>query len=207
MINQIIKTAAPVTLTDNAIHLPSGTKARPVADFVQTEENVYVYAGEQSIAERPELVDATLVTSTGYDGSYISADLAEYEVLRPLGNNADGTATGPLQYANFAGHAPRELEPGRLYPAANEPFDLEFRHWWFDFGAGHPATGWGWRCELHGSVETRDPTGHAIYHYADSEWTALRGHDWRICSGLERVADRRERRSSDGLLLHLLGWA
>jgi hypothetical protein len=175
MINQIIKTTSPVELTDNAVHLPSGTKGGKVADFVQTGETVYVWAGEGDIDSRPELVDAILVASTGYDGSYISADLAEYELLRPLGNNADGTATTDLQYANFAGHAPRELEPGRLYPIANEPFDLEFRHKWFNFGAGHPATGWGWRCELHGSAETRDPTGHAIYHYSDPEWTQFAG--------------------------------
>jgi hypothetical protein len=175
MINQIIKTTSPVELTDNAVHLPSGTKGGKVADFVQTGETVYVWAGEGDIDSRPELVDAILVASTGYDGSYISADLAEYELLRPLGNNADGTATTDLQYANFAGHAPRELEPGRLYPIANEPFDLEFRHKWFNFGAGHPATGWGWRCELHGSAETSDPTGHAIYHYSDPEWTQFAG--------------------------------
>jgi hypothetical protein len=72
--SQIIKTPAPVTLTDSAIHLPSGTKGGKVADFVQTGENVYVWAGEGDIDSRSELVDAILVASTGYDGSYISAD-------------------------------------------------------------------------------------------------------------------------------------
>ena len=122
-----------------------------------------------------EFEDGQVLAHFADDGSQLSPPHAVVAQMAKLGN-IDGMATSGIQLIRYQGHEQQALgESGELYPADNEPFDLEFRHKWYDFGVGHPATGWGWRCEMHGAAATRDPTGHAIYHYADDTYSQFEG--------------------------------
>ena len=114
----------------------------------------------------PEIINSIAIWD--YDGvAQTAIDLAAYETIRPLGNEA-GQATGELVYHYVLGHAPRQLEPGRLYPVTNSPFDLEIRHQQITEGTWQ---GWGWRAEMHGDSGSRDPGVRAIGIYSDADCT------------------------------------
>jgi hypothetical protein len=70
------------------------------------------------------------------------------------------------------GHAVRNLEPGRKYPAAESPFVIEVRHKLFTGNANPAWDGWGWRAEIVGPAGSRDPSARAIGIYSDAACTA-----------------------------------
>jgi len=123
-------------------------------------------------------------------------DFETYQLIRPLGNHEDGTATGILGYSGWAGWPPRKLgDPvsealvEQLYPQSVLPFDAECRPKYFDTPATPASTGWGFRYELVGRASYRDPTARAIGVYSDAEctqylWTTgalqLGPSDWQV---------------------------
>jgi hypothetical protein len=135
----------------------------PVNLVKSQDQDIYIYAGDE-----PLTVGFTIGLWDGVTGEPINLDLPEYETIRPLGNDVDGSAVDSLAYHSFMGHAYRNLEPGRRYPLAESPFDLEVRHQEITEGTWQ---GWGWRAEIHGDAGSRDPGVRAIGIYSDSECT------------------------------------
>lgn len=150
------------------------------SDFIEADPGVYIHSSQSQypdVMNRPEMEGAELVGTWIYDGARIVADVASYAAIRPFGN-FQGEATGPLGYMEFAGCRQRVLgdpeatyEPARLYPASDIPFDAEARHKYFSTPATPSSTGWGFRYELIGKAETRDPSARAIGVYSDPECT------------------------------------
>ena len=119
--------------------------------------------------DNPPVTGGDILGVWEYNGSPRNAvDLDAYQIIRPLGNKETGEATGDLAYHYVMGHAPRQLEPGRLYPTSNSPFDLEIRHQQITEGTWQ---GWGWRAELHGDAGSRNPGVRAIGVYSDQACT------------------------------------
>lgn len=130
-----------------------------------------------SILDYPPVAAETVIVVGGWntDGSIAYAvNLMEYETLRPLGNNQDGSATKPLLPPDWQGLSQAMLTATSFYPTTNEPFDVEIRHKTFTF-AKDGVDGEGWRAEMHGSYTTRDPGVHAIAWYSDPECTQYIG--------------------------------
>ena len=139
--------------------------------------------------ESPLLPGDALITYRAADDAVATIiDQALFEQIRPFGNNSDGTATGMLLYTHLAGFPTRLFDNGEVYPAGSQPFDAECRHKYFDTPATPSSTGWGFRYELIGKAETRDPSARAIGVYSDHEctqylWTTgalqLGNSDWQ----------------------------
>lgn len=58
----------------------------------------------------------------------------------------------------------------RLYPGV-PPFDLEIRSKFFETPATPVSTGYGFRAEMHGGAETRDPAQYSTGAYTDDTYT------------------------------------
>lgn len=147
MINQLLK-------------IPGGWQGeRPVNLVPAQDPDTYVYAGDEPLTQ-----GTTIGLWDGETGEPLDLDLDAYKAIRPLGNATDGAAVQSLDYHGFMGHAPRNLEPGRRYPAAEAPFDLEIRHKW-------TGSYWTHRAEMHGDAGARDPSNYTIGAYTDTTYT------------------------------------
>lgn len=156
-----------------------GAKQQPVFWYPTPVDDVYLFSQRLAVARsgvsvavaaQSLPVGATVIG--GWDQSGIAqdtVDLADYAAIRPLGNNADGSATGPLDFAGLAGYAPRQLGTGgAIYPDDDSPFDLDVRHKEFT----GEFSGHGWRAELVGGSGSRDPGVRAVGLYSDQECIA-----------------------------------
>lgn len=141
--------------------LEAGATPLPPCTLIQTQwAGVQLYAGGA-----PWSFGGTVIANwKAEDGDPTTIDLAAYLEIRPLGNAEDGSATDGLAAHSIVGHAPRNLEPGKRYPDALAPFDLEIRH----KEVIGTFSGWGWRAEMHGSAGNRDPSVRAIGVYSDA---------------------------------------
>lgn len=116
-----------------------------------------------------ERLDGALIGQWDNDG-YLQASLDDtYFDILGLANNPDGTATGIKRYSSWQGHGDRLVQDPEtavgnpIYPADNQPFDIEVRHDYDD------TYGWGWRAEMYWDVN--NPGVHAIGIYSDPECT------------------------------------
>lgn len=126
--------------------------------------------------ENPLLAGDTLVYGFNpYTGEKVEPlDEALYLEIRPLGNRADGSATGYLGYHSWAGAELRmcgdesSIDPiARLYPTDDLPLQIDIRHKLFDNPAAPAADGWGFRAEIVGDAASRDPSVRSVGAYDD----------------------------------------
>ena len=181
-----------IILTANPLaYVPSQYRALVQVQMLGTDTVLNITHSANPVLPGDSLVAATN-PFTGLPVAPTDEDL--YLQIRPLGNDA-GQATGPLGYHGWAGTPVRVLgdpdatyEPARLYPGPDIPFDAEARHKYFSTPATPSSTGWGFRYELIGKAETRDPSARAIGVYSDPEctqylWTTgalqLGNSDWQ----------------------------
>ena len=160
-----------IILTSNpSAYVPSQYRALVQVQMLGTDTVLNITHSANPVLPGDSLVAAT-DPFTGLPVAPTDEDL--YLQIRPLGNDA-GQATGPLGYHGWAGTPVRVLgdpqstyEPARLYPGTDIPFDVTFRHKWFDAAEW---SGWGWRVELSPDFEMsgRDPADYfvAIYQAA-----------------------------------------
>ena len=121
-------------------------------------------------------------------------DAAYQEHVQPFGNSAETKlATSHLRAACFAGHEqvalgnPEAEGLEKLYPADKQPFDLEFRHWYFENPAAPAADGWGFVGEMHGDASLRDPSVRSVGAFTDDTYTGVL---WPTTGGFIRGPSR-----------------
>lgn len=173
MIEWLLNFPAPITLTEE--------EQADIRSLVLLREidGAYWYdclAPTDPTTTYPVLAGGTIVGAWDADGVLDPAYPVSpaFTLLCPLGNLPDGTATGVLKAHHYQGWLQRHLgdeaatdELAVLYPAAVVPLAIEIRHKEF-FGTW---SGWGWRAEILGGSDVRDPSVRAIGVYTDPECT------------------------------------
>ena len=107
----------------------------------------------------PNFPTGTLIGSWELDGTLIGTVDPIYSQIRPLGNNDDGTATGPLEYPKGFGWSQRMLTDTSLYAADNQPFEVTIERVWDD---DVTWPGWGWTATIEFVDPNRDPSVRAV---------------------------------------------